>query len=176
MHTPLLNALEWSILVAALAAAAMIDVRERRIPNLLVAALALAGVVRAAWLGGFEGLGASLGGTVAGVAFLYLQWCRGWMGAGDVKLLGAIGAFTGVLGAAYVLLLASVLGGVFAVLQLVRLPVAARAQVQRNVMALVATGSCELPEPSQLSRGRGVPFGVALALAAALVTFMGIGR
>ena len=172
MHTPPLNLVAWSALAVVLAAAAVIDVRQRRIPNGLVAPLALGGIAYAAAVGGAPALLASLLGIAVGVAALYFQFSRGWMGAGDVKLLGAIGAWCGAGGALYVLVLASVVGGALALVALVRLGRRERSDVGRNVVRFAVSGGLVVPEPSQLSRSRGLPFGVALAIAGAAVTFM----
>jgi len=176
MHMPPLHPYAWSALLAALTAIAVFDLRERRIPNALILPLTLGGVAYAALTGGGGGALASLGGVVVGAALLYFQFSRGWLGAGDVKLLGAIGAWCGWLGAVYVLLLGSILGGLLAVAALVRLGRGARADVERNLTRFVVSGHLALPEPEYIARSRGVPFGVALALAGALITLTAFGR
>jgi prepilin peptidase CpaA len=160
----------------ALAVVAVVDVRARRIPNAIVAPLLLGALGHAVWLGGAVAVLPSLLGLAAGVALLYFQFSRGWMGAGDVKLLGALGAWSGALGAVYILVLGSLIGGLLALVALWRLGRPERSDVGRNVMHFAVSGGLVVPEPSQLSRARGVPFGVALALAGALVVLAGIGR
>ena len=174
MHTPPLDLFAWSLFAAVLGVAAVIDVRARRIPNALVAPLLVAGLGHAALVGGAATALASLVGAAAGLALLYFPFARGWMGGGDVKLLAAIGAWVGGVGAIHVLLLASIFGGVLSLIALARLQRRERDEVGRNVMRFAVTGGVVVPEPSQLSRARGVPFGVALALAGAAVTFPGI--
>ncbi len=64
------------------------DVVARTVPNLMAIALAAASLL----IGGLAGH--MLGGVVAGtIIFLFAVFCwkRGWMGGGDVKLLGAAG-------------------------------------------------------------------------------------
>jgi prepilin peptidase CpaA len=165
-----------SAVVATLALIAIVDVRTRRIPNMIVAPLALAALAHAAWVGGATAALAALVGLAVGVALLYFQFSRGWMGAGDVKLLGALGCWSGWLGAVYILLLGSAIGGVLALMALTRLARPERSDVGRKVMHFAVSGGLVVPEPSQLSRARGVPFGVALALAGALVLGLGLGR
>jgi Flp pilus assembly protein protease CpaA len=97
------------------------------------------------------------------------------MGAGDVKLLGAIGAWSGWFGAVWVLILGSMIGGVLSLWALARLHVE-RAQVARDVLVSTPSGALLVLAPSPRPRHRGVPFGVALALAGAMVTFAGLGR
>jgi len=49
-----------------------------------------------AYYGGWVGLGQSLLGLLVGLLILILPFAKGGIGAGDVKLLGVIGAFKGV--------------------------------------------------------------------------------
>lgn len=72
------------------------DVRYRRIPNTLVLATLLAGLAINTSFGGMQGIISSAGGF--GLAFMpmFLMHIFGAMGAGDVKLFGAVGAVLGV--------------------------------------------------------------------------------
>lgn len=72
------------------------DVRYRRIPNTLVLATLLAGLAINTSFGGMQGIISSAGGF--GLAFIpmFLMHIFGAMGAGDVKLFGAVGAVLGV--------------------------------------------------------------------------------
>jgi prepilin peptidase CpaA len=95
--------------------ACIFDVRTRRIPNELTFGGALAGLVAHAWSGGAAGAAASVAGWATGVA-LFLPWfaLRG-MGAGDVKLLAAFGAWLGAAATVQLALSAAIAGGVMAV-------------------------------------------------------------
>ncbi len=81
---------------------AAIDVREHRLPNRLVLPLYAVGLVPAAVALAVGEPTASLRALLAAAAlfaFYYvLHRAGGGMGAGDVKLAGAIGLFLGVLG------------------------------------------------------------------------------
>jgi len=94
---------------------AAIDVRTRRIPNWLTfggAGVALAGH----WfLGGTQGLIQSAEGWLVGVALFFPMFLLRGMGAGDVKLLGAVGAFLGPMGAVWAALFSVLAGGVLAI-------------------------------------------------------------
>lgn len=108
-------------LLATLVVVAIVDLRTRTIPNWRVGAIAATGLLHAGLAGGPESLLPSLGGGLAGGAFLLLQWRYGLVGGGDLKLLAALGVWLGVLRTFYVLLFGSVLGGVLSVAALVRL-------------------------------------------------------
>src|SRR5678815_4312473 len=83
-------------LFAALAAAAAVsDVRTRRVSNRLnLAILALGLGWRAAAFDGPTAL-AGLAGVAVGLAVLLVPFAWRWVGAGDVKLLAACGAWLG---------------------------------------------------------------------------------
>jgi prepilin peptidase CpaA len=84
-----------ALAVAVAACAAVTDVKERRIPNLLTYPAMLAGLLVQAALHGWKGLllGAG-GGLVFGGVFLLFYLVRA-MGAGDVKLAAALGCIVG---------------------------------------------------------------------------------
>ncbi|MGB6131214.1 MAG: prepilin peptidase [Acidobacteriaceae bacterium] len=105
-------------LAAALAIAligAIFDVRSRRIPNLLTLPGILVGLALHLVLGGWRGMGmAALAGLICGVLFL-IFWLAGGMGAGDVKLITAVGCTAGMPHIFYLLVLTALAGGVMAV-------------------------------------------------------------
>lgn len=80
---------------ATVAAAAVVDLRRRRIPNAItVPAMAAALLFHALLPIGF-GLGFSLAGLAVGAALLLLPYLLGGGGMGDIKLLAALGAWLG---------------------------------------------------------------------------------
>jgi prepilin peptidase CpaA len=85
-----------TIAVILLTAAALVwDVRTRRIPNWLNVAGFLAGLTFHAVQGGWEGAWFSLTGFGTGFGILFVLWLIGGGGGGDVKLMGAVGAWLG---------------------------------------------------------------------------------
>ncbi|WP_394841981.1 A24 family peptidase [Pendulispora brunnea] len=167
MNAPVPNGTVLMILCVGIAAAAISDLRYRKIPNTLVSSIAAAGIVHAAAALGPRGAAASLLGAGAGVALLAWPFVRGVLGGGDVKLLGAVGAWIGAAETVRVLLLGAVLGGVLALGFLLSLTRSQRAGVRRNV------ASFTVPSVEHLDRARAVPYGLALAGAAAWVLLSG---
>ena len=109
---PLLN---WGVVIAASCYATVIDVRCRRIPNRLTFPLLLSGVIWALLSGGIPSLGdALLGMLIAGVPFITL-WMIGGGGAGDAKMMLAIGAWLGPSNAFIATLAVAIAGGLLCV-------------------------------------------------------------
>jgi prepilin peptidase CpaA len=105
----------FTILAAGLTAAVLIDVRSRRIPNWLTALMAGAGLVMA--LGGVSGLTVTQAalGLVGGLVLMLPGHALGATGAGDVKLMAAVGAIVGPAVVLKAFLFTAVAGGVLAV-------------------------------------------------------------
>src|SRR4051812_25032563 len=81
-------------LVFFLGLAAGFDLRERRIPNWLILGALTGGILLNCWRGTPQLL-TSLEGLGLGIGIFLIPFALGWLGAGDVKLLGAVGAVLG---------------------------------------------------------------------------------
>jgi prepilin peptidase CpaA len=87
---------QWGAVLGASLAGAFIDLRYRKLPNALTVPLFLAGVGYWAWTAGFAGVGQSLlAAVVLMVPFVVLFVLAGG-GAGDAKMMGAVGAWLGL--------------------------------------------------------------------------------
>jgi prepilin peptidase CpaA len=95
-------------------AAAAIDLRTRRVPNALTASIASAGLLLALSGAGRVTVAAAIGGCLVGVLVMLPGHIFGGTGAGDVKLLGALGTLLGPAGTATAFLAMAVAGGVMA--------------------------------------------------------------
>src|SRR5688572_30840223 len=84
------------------------DLSTRRIPNVLTFGAALAGFLLHAYAAGWSGLGLAVAGWAVGVAFFFPIFALGGMGAGDVKLLGALGAWLGPVAVIWVALFSGI--------------------------------------------------------------------
>lgn len=78
------------------ATAAIWDFRQNRIPNWLTLSAIPAGIIWNTWMGGFLGLQMSVAGFAVGFGMLFILFATGGGGGGDVKLMGALGAWVGV--------------------------------------------------------------------------------
>ncbi len=99
--------------------AAFTDIRESRIPNWLTGSLAFFGVSVHTIVDGWPGFLFSVQGMAIGLLCLIFFYIKGGMGAGDVKLLAAIGAVLGTVQVVYAFCFAALLGGGYSFMLLV---------------------------------------------------------
>src|SRR5262245_59929528 len=100
------------VAVVACSVAATTDVRGFKVHNLLTLPLLVAGFVYHAVTGGLTQFGATALGALAGFGLLVPFYLLGGMGAGDVKLMAALGAWLGAPAAFALFMLSSLWGGV----------------------------------------------------------------
>lgn len=99
--------------------AGVIDFRMQKIPNFLTFPTVITALIYHFFLNGVNGLWFSILGMFTGIALLIIPYIMGGMGAGDVKLLGAIGSFVGYKSVCVVFLFTAILGGIYAILLLI---------------------------------------------------------
>ena len=102
--------------VAVAVVAVMYDVRTRRIPNVWTLGTAVCAIVFAALTGGPTTVLQSGAGWFVGALLFFPFFALGGMGAGDVKLMAALGAWLGPTESVWLALFASIAGGVFGVI------------------------------------------------------------
>lgn len=110
-----MHSFAWWPTVAVLCVATFTDLRNRRIPNWLVVPFLTAGFAVAAWFHGWHGLVASLEGAGLGLLIYGFFFWMGGMGAGDVKLCAAIGAWIGPGQLFLAVVITGMVGGVMVV-------------------------------------------------------------
>jgi prepilin peptidase CpaA len=146
-----------TLFAAVLAVAALSDIRHRRIPNWTVLAVAaLFGV----WA--FVGPAVSVVSSLAAAGIVLLTtgvlYAFGLLGAGDSKLMTAVALFAGLGHLVQFVLVTIIAGGVLALASLVI--------QQAQIFAIIR---------SESDFGRGIPYGVAIAVAGAVVMGSFIG-
>jgi prepilin peptidase CpaA len=95
--------------------AAILDLQRHRIPNWLTYPGIVLGFVLRGVLFGWKGLLGALAGCLLAGGIMFVFYAVRAMGAGDVKLLAAIGALVGPREAGGVLLATAICGGVLAI-------------------------------------------------------------
>lgn len=103
-------------LVAILIFSAVNDYRFQKIPNRFTFPAMLVSLTYHLVTNGPGGLLFSVSGLAAGIALLIIPYLMGKMGAGDAKLMGAVGAVLGTKGVVISFLYTAICGGVYALL------------------------------------------------------------
>ena len=163
----------WILTLALTVSAALLDWRMRRIPNWLTVPGLLSGVTLHTVLNGWQGMRFALEGTALALVILLPLVMLRALGAGDWKLMGAVGALLGWKLFLFVLVGSIFASGIMAVIQVYR--VGRVTETVRNIVTLVkgffAFGLKKNPEISlDNPRLLKLPFGVAVA-AATVVCF-----
>jgi prepilin peptidase CpaA len=100
------------LLFALVIGAAAYDIPYRRIPNWLTATGVLLGIGMNMFLyQGWPGLRISLGGLALGFGAYFMLYVLRAMGAGDVKLMAAVGAMVGWQDWVGIFVLTAIIGG-----------------------------------------------------------------
>src|SRR4051794_23025176 len=102
------------ILLLMVLAAAAFDIRSRMIPNWLTLGGMAAGLALNVALGGLAGLRWSGAGLLLGFGAYLCLYCLRAMGAGDVKLMGAVGSMAGPSAWFAIFLATAIAGGLMA--------------------------------------------------------------
>jgi prepilin peptidase CpaA len=175
----MLEVLSSVALCATALAAALHDVRTRRIPN----GIAFAGVLAALALRLAAGPDAALEGLLGallGLAVGFALFALGVFGGGDGKFLMAVGAFLGHRQLFGAMLVIALVGGVLALFEAARRGVLGQA-LRRTGWTLLHLGTLgrlgwrpSAPGSAAAVEALSVPYGVAIALGALITWFFGV--
>ena len=165
MHTQL-NTFRLFILLSVIAAGVLHDIRVRKIPNHIAVGGALLGIVGSLLPGGV-GLAQSIGGIGLGLAMLLPMYALRAMGAGDVKLMAAAGAFLGLTATFFAVLFTFALGGVLAIVYSAY--AGTLGQTMRNLKTFIYASAIRVagggvPRPADMPVGKDrMPYSLAIA-------------
>ena len=157
-------------LVVVMTAAALSDLRSRRIPNRLVLAGLAVGLATRAVLG-WSALAAGLAAAVLALVFGIALFSLGAMGAGDGKLMAVVGAFLGLEQTLAALMAAAVAGGVLSMVLALRRGVFIPVLLRTRDLAVWLLTLGRRGERVRMESAGSVtfPFGVAIAIGAVVV-------
>jgi len=108
------------VLLVLVLVAAMYDIRDRRIPNWLTVSGVLVGLALNSFLyQGWPGLRHGLLGLAMGFGFYFVLYALRAMGAGDVKLMAAVGSMVGWQNWFGIFIITAIFGGAAALVLVV---------------------------------------------------------
>ncbi len=160
-YGPVYGALLWVGLIAA----SWSDLRLRKVPNGLNAAIALCGLAYQLHHFGGAGLLTGLGGMGVGFALIIVPFALRLYRGGDAKLVIALGAWLGAGTTAWMFLWGVALGGLVAVGVLLFAGDAARSQIRQNLERAARTVSLPTVEADRPARLH-VPMALAFSVGA----------
>ena len=160
---------------ACAAISAVFDIKSRRIPNLITGPAVAFGLLLHGIGDGWHGLLTSMAAALICGAIFLVFYLAGGMGAGDVKLMAAVGCLAGLPHVSYLLVLSAITGGVMGIFLAVtrgRLM-----QTLGNVNALLAhhrhAGLTPHPDLNVTNNNTlRLPYGVAIAAGCALTCYL----
>jgi prepilin peptidase CpaA len=138
------------------------DIRTRKVPNIITGPALLLGVGAHLVLGGTSGALSALAGALLAGAVLFPGWLVRWMGAGDVKLMAAVGAWLGFPSSLFAVLAALVAGGVIAVMVAVRRGILGRSLRAAALLIPGLAARVGGPGPAPAESGFRFPFALAI--------------
>jgi prepilin peptidase CpaA len=155
--------------------AVVYDLRERRIPNALTLGGLCAAIVMRLVLDPGTAI-AGIQGAGLGLVLSLPLFAIGAFGAGDGKLVIAVGAFLGLEGLPTALLVTGLVGGALSLAYAIRKGVLLVTMLQARDLALycLTLGRAGTRQTLSAASGEAVPYGVAIAAGAAFVWMTGV--
>lgn len=156
-----------TLIITGLMAASGMDLKYRKIPNLITFSLAAAGFLISCTQYGWNGAAQSFLGIALGFFLLIIPFSLGAMGGGDVKLLAALGACLGPSHLFHVFLASAIAGGALSLIEVTRQKAWAFFwESMKNRLTYFAL-SGNLPHERQIcftSKPLHIPYAIAIAL------------
>jgi prepilin peptidase CpaA len=154
-----MHSFAWWPTLIVLGVATFTDLRSRRIPNWLVLPFLPLGVAVSAWFGGWHGVEQSLAGAGLGIAIFGILYWKFGMGAGDVKLCAAIGAWIGPNQFLIAVVLTALAGGlVVLVMAIARGVLRVMGRISREEASLGSLMETKMPYAPAIAIGTLISF------------------
>ncbi len=159
-----------------LVGATVSDLRYSRIPNWLTYPGLAVGISYFTITNEYAGFSFSAAGALVGFALLLLPYILGGTGAGDVKLLAAVGSFLGPEGVFETFLVSCAVGGLCGLMVLVYNRSLAKTLKRYFLMVktFIFTFKFFYIHPDEREKAYKVPYGFAIALGAFSYVYFGL--
>ncbi len=162
----------WAVSIT-LVVAAVIDGWKLKVPNWLTFPMILSGWAYGIAFGGWEGLLASVVGTLVGLGLLLPAFAFGGLGAGAVNLLGGVGAWVGAATTLYAFCASALVGALIAVAMVL---VKRNWRKHQNQFMAICYEILTIRDPEQLSAIAAqrkssmllLPYGIPIAIGSIL--------
>jgi prepilin peptidase CpaA len=162
------------ILMLILLTAAISDIRFQKIPNWLTFPTMIGAITYNTSSMGMPGFLFSTAGIFVGITVMLLPYLMGKMGAGDAKLMGAVGGLLGAKAVFTAFLLTALIGGIYAMIVLA-IHGSLRATLRRYWLLLKTfflAGKVMYIPPSEQGEKSRLRYGVAIALGTIIALIM----
>jgi prepilin peptidase CpaA len=155
-----------TFLVVVLLSAVICDIWVAKIPNVITLPGMIIGILYHGAIHGVSGAVLSISGLLLGsVVFLPFYFLKG-MGAGDIKLMGAVGALVGLKGVIPAIVFTALAGGIYALVFILCNPWILKRYIYCSVSilkTLVLAGQLILPPLYEKGKRPKVRYGIAIA-------------
>jgi prepilin peptidase CpaA len=159
--------------------AAITDLYDSRVPNWLTMPATVLALCFQSALDGMQGVMSGVAGWLTGFTLFIFFYVKGGMGAGDVKLIAAIGAFVGPARVLWISLYTALFGGIYA-LGIVVYSMWTRGgwsetgrRLRHEGTSLLLTGGDVQPLVASLGSYPRLRYAIAMALGVATEQFLG---
>ncbi|MDK2785234.1 MAG: prepilin peptidase CpaA [Bacillota bacterium] len=163
-------------LILVVAVCTYTDFKCRKIYNAVLFPAAAIGFASNFYAGGLAGGLTAVKGMMLGMALLLVPFIMGGMGAGDVKLLGVVGAFKGPDFVWAVFLYTAIVGGVISIIIMIRSGgfwARIRAALFTLLSLLGFMPRLNFLDTIYTSSAQTFPYGIAIGVGTALAYFLG---
>lgn len=154
------------LLLGVLIIATITDIRSNRIPNWLTLPAIIIGLCINFISAGTGGLLFGIEGLLLGMGLFIVLYMLGGMGAGDVKLMGAVGTMLGPQMVLWAALYTALAGGIYAIAVIVFHPRtrAIRTALLETVKGFIYSRSLKYNRPVNEEKPPKLCYGVAIAM------------
>jgi len=173
METTYIKWATYAVAIILVLACAVFDWRSRKIPNALTLPAIGAGLALHALTDGGAGLAFSAKGLALGAGLFFVPYYLGGMGAGDVKLMGAVGALLGWRLTLAALFYTALAGGLCAVFAMLRARAIGSSFARLGAMFQLLFANKRFPAADTLDgRSVTIPYALPVALGTVAAIFL----
>lgn len=144
----------------------MTDIRSNRIPNWLTLTAMITGLGLNVISAGIDGFLFGMEGLLLGIGVFVVFYLRGGMGAGDVKLMGAVGSVLGPQMTLYAAFCSALAGGIYALAVIMFHPRAGATRIAlvEMIKEFVYSQNLKYDKPQNAEKPPRLCYGVAIAV------------